>query len=153
LWQTLQGRLPYLFRYLDINTIDGANRFIASWLKDFNERFAIAPRDTASAWRAIPQGFDMDYKLSLKFSCHTDSMGYFTFHDCDFRLGSPLRAFKKFELCLSEQYGVRAYMDGVYYPVELAEGCVQDTISDKMPIVEKDLIARYLLSDIRASTA
>lgn len=95
----------------------------------------------------------MDYKLSLKFSCHTDSMGYFTFHDCDFRLCSPLRAFKKFEFCLSEQYGIRAYMDGAYYPVELAEGCIQDTISDKMPIVEKRLIARYLLSDIRSMLA
>lgn len=153
LWQTLQGRLPYIFRFLGINTLDGANRFIASWLEEFNERFAIAPREADPAWRAIPKGYDMDYKLSLKFSCHTDSMGYFTFHDCDFRLGSPLRAFKKFELCLSEQYGIRAYMDGVYYPVELAEGCIQDTISDKMPIVEKSLIARYLLSDIRASTA
>jgi hypothetical protein len=80
-------------------------------------------------------------------------MGYFTFHDCDFRLGSPLRAFKNFELCLSEQYGIRAYMDGAYYPVELAEDCLQDVRGDKMPIVEKDLIGRYLLSDMRTMLA
>jgi len=153
LWQTLQGRLPYMFRYLGITDIDGANRFIASWLEEFNERFAVSPRDSGSAWMPIPKDFDLDYKLSLKFSCHSDSMGYFTFHDCDFRLCSPLRAFKNFEFCLSEQYGVRAYMDGSYYPVELAERCIQDTVSDAMPIVEKDLIARYLLSDIRAGIA
>jgi hypothetical protein len=153
LWQTLQGRLPYIFRFLGINTIDKANDFIVSWLDAFNKRFAIAPRDTTPAWRELPQGFNMDYKLSLKFSCHTDSMGYFTFHDCDFRLCAPLRAFKKFELCLSEQFGIKAYMDGAYYPVELAEGIIQDTITDKMPIVEKELISRYLSASLREGIA
>jgi transposase len=153
LWQTLQGRLPYIFRFLGINTIDKANDFIVSWLDAFNKRFAIAPKDMTPAWRELPQGFDMDYKLSLKFSCHTDSMGYFTFHDCDFRLCAPLRAFKKFELCLSEQFGIKAYMDGAYYPVELAEGIIQDTITDKMPIVEKELISRYLSASLREGIA
>lgn len=153
LWQTLQGKLPFIFRYLKINDIDSANEFLSSWVDSFNRRFSVQPREPDKAWRELPSGFDLAYKLSVKFSCRTDSMGYFIFHDCDFRLRAPLCACKKFELCLSEEFGVRAFLNGKYYPVELAEPHLQDTVSDSMPIVEKSLIARYLLADVRSVTA
>lgn len=152
LWQTLQGKLPYIFRFLGIQTIDGANRFLSSWVDSFNERFAVAPRESVKAWRPLPPGFNLEYKLALKFSCRTDSMGYFSFHECDFRLVAPARSYKNFELCLSERFGLRAFMAGKWYDVELAEGLVQDVRGDKMPIVEKDLIARFLLKDLRAGS-
>ena len=44
-------------------------------------------------------------------------------------------------------------MNGKWFPVELVEPFLQDTITDAMPHVEKDLIARYLLSDMRAMLA
>ena len=58
-----------------------------------------------------------------------------------------------FELCLSEQFGLRAYMHGRWFPVELAVGYLQDVRGDKMPAVEKDLIARFLLSDLHCDYA
>ena len=153
LWQTLQGKLPFIFRYLGINSIDAANEYLCSWVDSFNARFKVAARDPVKAWRELPSWFDLDYRLSVKFSCHTDSMGFFMFHDCDFRLIAPARAYKDFELCLSEQFGIRAFMGGRWFPVELAEPFLQDVRGDKMPIVEKDLIARYLLSDLHSEYA
>lgn len=153
LWQTLQGKLPFIFRFLKIDTIDAANEFLSGWVDSFNAKFEVDAMDSEKAWRPIPQWFNLDYRLSVKFSCRSDSLGFFTFHDCDFRLIAPLRAYKNFELCLSEQFGIRAYMDGKWYPVELAEPFLQDTITDMMPLVEKDLISRYLLSDMRAMLA
>lgn len=41
-------------------------------------------------------------------------------------------------------------MAGKWYDVVLADGCLQDVRGDRMPIVEKDLIARFLLKDLRA---
>lgn len=153
LWQTLQGKLPYIFRFLKIDTIDAANKFLSEWVDSYNAKFEVLARETQKAWRPVPEWFNLDYRLSVKFSCRTDSLGFFSFHDCDFRLDAPLRAYKNFELCLSEQFGVRAFMDGKWYPVELAEPLIQDTITDRMPHVEKDLIARYLLGDVRALLA
>ena len=153
LWQTLQGKLPYIFRYLHINSIEGANKFLSSWVDSFNAKFSVSAMDERKAWRAIPDWFNMDYRLSVKFTSRTDSLGFFTFHECEFRLVAPLRAYKDFELCLSEQFGIRAFMNGKWYPVELAEGCLQDVRGDRMPKVEKDLIGRYLLSDIREGIA
>lgn len=44
-------------------------------------------------------------------------------------------------------------MGGKWYDVELAEGFLQDVRGDTMPIVEKDLISRFLLKDLRADYA
>ena len=153
LWQTLQGKLPYIFRFLKIETIELANEFISGWVDSFNAKYSVCALDQEKAWRPVPSWFDLDYRLSVKFSCHTDSLGFFTFHDCDFRLCTPFRAYKHFELCLSEQFGVRAFMDGKWYPVELAEDCLQTVRGESMPIVEQDLIGRYLLSDVRSMFA
>ena len=150
---SLQGKLPYIFRFLGIQTIDAANAFLSSWVDSFNERFSVAPRETVKAWRPLPSGFNLDYKLSLKFSCRPDSLGFFNFHDCDFRLVAPTRAYKNFELCLSERFGLRAFMASKWYDVVLADGCLQDVRGDRMPIVEKDLISRFLLKDLRADYA
>lgn len=152
LWQTLQGKLPYIFRFLHIDSIDAANRFLSSWVDSYNEHFAILPRESEKAWRPLPPGFSLEYKLALKFTCRTDSMGYFSFHECDFRLVAPARSYKNFELCLSERFGLRAFMAGKWYDVELVEDLVQDVRGDKMPIVEKDLIGRFLLKDLRAGS-
>ena len=153
LWQTLQGKLPYIFRYLKIRDIDSANSFLASWLDSFNRKYERIANSDIKAWRPLPAGFDLDYKLSVKFSCRTDSGGYFMFHDCDFRLIAPSRSYVDFELCLSERFGLRAYMHGRWYPVELAVGYLQDVRGDKMPAVEKDLIARFLLADLHRDYA
>lgn len=153
LWQTLQGRLPFIFRFLKISTIKDANSFIESWLDSFNKKFSIEPQDSLNLFRPLPKGFNLDYKLSLKFTCRTDSTGYFTFHGCDFRLAAPNRAFRHFELCLSEKFGLRAYMDGGWYAVSLAENRFQNRDHDKMPVMEKDLMNRYLLSDLHSACA
>lgn len=153
LWQTLQGKLPFIFRYLQIRDIDSANAFLRSWLDSFNRKYERLASCSSKAWRPLPSGFDFDYKLAVKFSCCTDSSGYFTFHDCDFRLIAPARSYVHFELCLSEQFGLRAYMGGRWFGVELAEPFLQDVRGDRMPAVEKDLIARFLLSDLHCDYA
>lgn len=153
LWQTLQGKLPFIFRFLKINTVEAANDFLSSWVDSFNERFSVSARSPALAWRKLPAWFNFDYHLSVKFSCRTDSQGFFTFHDCDFRLIASARAFRKFELCLSEKFGIRAYMNGKWYEVRLSENKIQDCYGDRMPEVEKDLIARFLLKDIHSEYA
>lgn len=153
LWQTLQGKLPYIFRFLKINTLEQANAFISSWVISFNAKFARVPISSDSKWRRLPSGFNLDYKLSVKFSCRTDCKGNFVFHNCDFELLAPLRACKNFELCLSEQYGIRAFLNNKWYEVKLKEKILQTCVCDTMPQVEQDLIARYLLNDIHADYA
>ena len=46
LWQTLQGRLPYIFRFLRIDTVEKANAFLSDFIDGFNARFAVPPQDS-----------------------------------------------------------------------------------------------------------
>ena len=58
-----------------------------------------------------------------------------------------------FDLCLSEKFGVRAYMCGKWFNVSLADEFLQDEYGDRMPQVEKALVERYMLSDLREESA
>jgi len=51
LFQTLQGRLPILFRLAGIHTIEAANEFLNSYIKEFNKQFALD-------YNAIPSVFE-----------------------------------------------------------------------------------------------
>jgi hypothetical protein len=52
LFQTLQGRLPILFRLAGVTTIEAANEFLSSYIDEFNAQFALDHH-------AIPSVFEM----------------------------------------------------------------------------------------------
>lgn len=149
LWGTLQDNLPYIFRRLGIQDNQSANEFLKTWLPRFNSEFSVKARSPLSRWHALPRHFNVEYELSIKFRCHTDSYGVFLFHDHYFEVIAPRKSHIRFTLCLSESFGLRAFYNGTFYPVSLC-----DTLSSvrcgTMPMVEQDLIARYLLSDLHS---
>ena len=149
LWGTLQDNLPYIFRRLGIQDNQSANTFLKSWLPRFNSEFSVRSHSSISRWHRLPSRFNLEYELSIKVRCRTDSYGVFLFHDHYFELHSPRRSCVRFTLCLSESFGLRAYYEGKFYPVSLCDtlGTVR---SGKMPDVEQDLISRYLLCDLHS---
>lgn len=151
LWQTLQNNLPFIFRRLGIADNQTANRFLQSWLPRFNAEFSIRASSPLSRWKPLPRSFNPDLSLSIKINKRTDQWGVFLFHDHYFELCSPRKSCVHFTLCLSEQYGLKGFYQGSFYDVKLCDNIVTDVIGDKMPQVEKDLIARYLLNDLHSN--
>ena len=149
LWGTLQDNLPYIFRRLGIADNQSANEFLKTWLPRFNQEFAVKSRSPITRWKPLPRHFNIEYELSIKVRRRTDQWGVFVFHDHYFELQAPRKSCVKFTLCLSESFGLKAYINGTFYPVSLC-----DTLSSvrcgTMPMVEQDLIARYLLSDLHS---
>lgn len=153
LWQTLQGRLPYIFRFLGIDTVEAANAFLADFIDGFNARFAVPAQNEELHWKAPPAAdVDFDYLFSVRAEKKTHADGHFIYHGYAFNLIAKRAACVRFTLCLSESFGLRAYMDGRYYDVELAEP-ITDCVSDQMPIVEKELIYRYFYADSHSGRA
>ena len=147
LWGTLQDNLPYIFRRLGIQDNQSANEFLKDWLPRFNSEFSVRSRNQFTRWKKIPRSVNLDFLLSIKVPRRTDSYGVFLFHDHYFELQAPRKSCVKFTLCLSESFGLKAFMNGSFYPVTLC-----DTLSSvrcgTMPMVEQDLISRYLLNDL-----
>ena len=148
LWGTLQDNLPYIFRRLGIQDNQSANEFLKSWLPRFNSEFAIPSRNQFTRWKKIPRSVNLDFMLSIKVPRRTDSYGVFLFHDHYFELHSPRRCHVKFTLCLSESFGLKGFYEGKFYPVSLCDVLSGSSSSYSMPMVEQDLIARYLLNDL-----
>ena len=152
LWQTLQGRLPYIFRFLHIDTIEKANAFLAGFIDGFNARFAVTAQDSAIHWKNPPAASDFDFLFSVRAEKKTRANGSFIYHGYKLNLLASRAACVSFTLCLSENYGLRAYMGGKYYDVELAEPLC-DVVGDSMPIVEKELLYRYFYADTHSGRA
>ena len=57
LWGTLQDRLVAELRLRRINTTTAANAYLAEFIRDFDQRFAVRPRSTITAWRTPPRRF------------------------------------------------------------------------------------------------
>jgi hypothetical protein len=50
-WGTFQDRLVAEMALRGISSLEEANAFLPEFLEDFDRRFAVAPRETVSAWR------------------------------------------------------------------------------------------------------
>ena len=69
LFATLQDRLTAELRLRGIVSIEEANHFLEStFLKDFNRRFAVKPRESQKAWREVSEGIDLDRIISFRYS-------------------------------------------------------------------------------------
>jgi len=148
LWETLQGRLPYIFRFLGINTIEAANEFLSTYIDIFNEQFSVDPQSDIKKWHKAPENINYDYLMSVKSEKTVKSNGTFCYHGEKFYCKLPL---KKVTLCLNERFGLKIFYQNKWYDVELYEP-LQDTYSDTMPIVEKELIRRYFYADTHSNT-
>lgn len=66
LWGTLQDRLVIELRLANINTIEDANRFAKEFIPRFNQRFAVVPEGSRSAYQPLSPSLDLDFILSLR---------------------------------------------------------------------------------------
>ncbi len=135
----------------------GAEKSETQWQKTCRELgieliAAYSPQDSALHWKAPPHCADFDFLFSVRTEKKTRASGSFVYHGYKFNLLSARSSCVRFTLCLSENYGLRAYRNGRYYNVELAEPMC-DCVGDPMPAVEKDLIYRYFYADRHSGRA
>jgi len=63
--QTLQDRLTKELRLRGISSIQAANAYLPEFIEEYNARFAVAPRNSESAHRALQKGEYLDRVLTL----------------------------------------------------------------------------------------
>lgn len=65
-WGTFQDRLIVELRLAGVNTKSGANLFLPGFLKDFNQRFSVKPRNSTKLFRKAPTQSVLGRILCLK---------------------------------------------------------------------------------------
>lgn len=131
LWQTLQSRLPVIFAQNNISSLEAANNFLLSYIPDFNKQFSIEPLDAFSAFVPVSDDFDLDRLLSVTFERN-------------------LSAASTVSLLLSQKHGLRALINGEFYPVSFYDP-KNPNFNLHAPQVLKDLIFCYLLCNAKNS--
>lgn len=66
LWETLQGRLPVLFRIAGIATLEQANDYLKAYIPKHNQQFAVTPTESTALFRPLPSHLSLAQLLSWK---------------------------------------------------------------------------------------
>lgn len=151
LWQTLQSRLPIEFAKHNISTVEQANVFLKTFLKRFNKQFAISPANSHSAFIPVPPNCDLDRLLCAKYERHLSSGSTISLHNILFKIEqNKFFAKTKVTILLSQKHGLRALINGEFYPIHYYDPNTTDYNSNA-PFVLKELIEWSLLQDAKAA--
>lgn len=120
LWDTLQGRLPIEFKIAGISNIDEANSFLASYIDKFNKKFAVAPMEPESMFRAVPDKEFVDHILCVKQERSLDNGYVFSFYNRHFKVidkGLPIPPRSSVKVLVSSEFGLKAQYRNLVYEV------------------------------------
>lgn len=67
LFNTLQDRLVAELVFEGITTMDGANKYLDSFIRDHNKRFSVPAGQSEKAWTAPDKGLDVDRTVSFRY--------------------------------------------------------------------------------------
>ncbi len=140
LWGTLQDRLALELRLAGIKSIKEANAFLPGFIKRFNARFAVVPREPQSAYRPLEEHINIDYILCRKETRKAGQGSTFSFGGQTYQLSKnnqvvtiPNKA--AITVLTSPRFGIRAeYKDCVYE--------VRKTVRPARVIAKKDKVKK-----------
>ena len=151
LWETLQDRLVLELRLAGIKSIKEANAFLPGFIKRFNARFAVVPREPQSAYRPLPvcrqrtgreEHIDIDDILCRKEIRKASQGSTFSFGGQTYQLSKnnqvvPLPNKAVITVLTSPRFGMRAeYKGGVYQ--------VRKAVRPVKVIAKKDRVKRSI---------
>lgn len=145
MWRTVQQQLPQLLYNAKINTVEGANLFLASYIKKFNKLFSVEAKKSAVPFWTQPP-LNLDDILCAQFERQTDSAGCFSFHSYRFHVERAQDVIcRKILVCISERGIFAKLPDGTYWPIRcMDEYCFGGLDPHEPPQVLQDILYRYL---------
>jgi len=126
LWGTLQDRLVAELALRGINRIPAANAFLqGEFIKDFNERFAVEARENHAAYKALPEGLNLDLVFSYKSKRKIAANQSFSFEGAIYVLQTTMDLrFRTVDICAPEAGPLRFLVSGAEYNAIRAQDMV-----------------------------
>ena len=126
LWETLQSRLPVELNLAGISTLEEANAFLATFVQQYNRKFAREPRDPQSAFRPLEENINLDFILCRKETRKVDNGSTFSFSGVKYRAIDQgkvvaLVPHSTVTVLHSPRFGVKVQYHGTVYDVEPLE--------------------------------
>lgn len=145
LWETLQSRLPVELGIAEISTMEEANSFLTTFIKKYNTKFAVKPKDPQSAFRGLDNTVNPDYILCIKDTRQVDNGSTFSYEGVYYRVlrngkVMPVIPKSKVTVLKSSQFGLKVEYSGSVYEVEVLEALPPKEITLKQQQPRKSVI-------------
>lgn len=116
LWNTLQDRLITEFRVNNITSIEEANEFFPSFMKNYAKKFGVKAEKTEAKFIKLPKYVNLDTLLCAKFTRMIDNSGGFSFMGEQFQvIAKDLKPKTKITILMSKKLGIKAqYQEKIY---------------------------------------
>jgi len=142
LWETLQSRLPIELNLAGIKTVEEANAFLKIFIKKYNQRFAIEPKEPEIAFRPLDNSLNLDYVLCSKVTRVVDNGSVFSYNGSFYRVirnGKPMPIIPRAKIAVlqSHRIGIKVQYSGGIYDVEQL-----DEKPKKQPKVKEKTVKR-----------
>ena len=116
LWNTLHDRLRVEFNKHGIKNIEDANIFLPDFLKRFNAKFSVKPKDNKSAFVKLPKGTNLDLILTARLFRTPDVSNTISIKKQKFKIECKESLHKKkVEILISKKIGVKALYNSKLY--------------------------------------
>lgn len=155
LWNTLQSRLSVELRMVGISTCKEANSFLPEYLSRFNRTFGAEPKESFSAFVPVPSSCDLDRLLFVEFTKSLSRGSTVSISNKTFLIEQDaFLAGTKVTLLFSEKYGLRALINGAFYPVRCLDHLTNNpqgpVRTGEISRVVLELLHGYLLKESKA---
>lgn len=150
-WETVQGRLPALFKKYKIRNIEEANIFLRDVFVDYYEKhFGKNVLGHVSVFRKIPEGMNLDNILCVKEKRTVNKNGCISFKNMKIRIIGIERYGIVGELCINEK-GLWFLYNGKTYDVEIKNEI--HNLADNAAQTLENIIYKYMYEEQHFKTA
>ena len=119
LWNTLHDRLITEFKINNITNIEQANIFLIDYLKKYNKKFKVKPKDKKKAFIPLLKSVNLDTLLTVKYKRTVDNGACFSLNNVSFKIENiNILPRTRIDVLISKKIGIKVLYKNKLYTVK-----------------------------------
>ena len=119
LWNTLHDRLITEFKINNITNMEQANMFLKEYIKKYNKKFKVKPRDKKKAFIPLLKSVNLDTLLTVKYKRTVDNGACFSLNNVSFKIEDiDILPRTRIDVLISKKIGIKVQYKNKLYTVK-----------------------------------
>ena len=119
LWNTLHDRLITEFKINNITNIEQANIFFKEYIKKYNKKFKVKPKDKKEAFIPLLKSVNLDILLTVKYKRTVDNGACFSLNNVSFKIENiDILPRTRIDVLISKKIGIKVLYKNKLYTVK-----------------------------------
>lgn len=119
LWNTLHDRLITEFKINNITNMEQANIFLKDYIKKYNKKFKVKPKDKKKAFIPLLKSVNLDTLLTVKYKRTVDNGACFSLNNVSFKIEDiDILPRTRIDVLISKKIGIKVQYKNKLYTVK-----------------------------------